>query len=118
MSAPCTEPPEPAAIRYEIGGTVVETVRRTDGWWLYRCPEILPINARYWRGHFESEQAAIADFIEKTRIPRITPGRLQLLKRHGHHSLVNGKEMVRHLDPLTGATVLTSFELVTDERGQ
>jgi hypothetical protein len=41
-----------------------------------------------------------------------------LLKRHGHHSLVNGKEMVRHLDPLTGATVLTSFELVTDDRGQ
>jgi len=64
MSAPCTEPPEPAAVRYEIGGTVVETVRRTDGWWLYRCPEILPINARYWRGHFESEQAAIADFID------------------------------------------------------
>ena len=78
------------------------------------APEILPINARYWRGHFESEQAAIADFIEKTRIPRITQSRLQLLKRHGHHSVVNGKELVTHLDPLTGATVLTSFELVTD----
>ena len=51
MSAPCTEPPEPAAIRHEIGGTVVETVRRTDGWWLYRCPEILPVNARYWGHH-------------------------------------------------------------------
>ena len=114
MSAPCTEPAEPAAIRHEIGGTIVETVRRTDGWWLYRCPEILPINARYWRGHFESEQAAIADFIEKTRIPRITQSRLQLLKRHGHHSVVNGTEMVLHLDPLTGASVLTSFELVTD----
>jgi hypothetical protein len=37
-----------------------------------------------------------------------------LLKRHGHHSVVNGTEMVLHLDPLTGATVLTSFELVTD----
>ncbi len=111
MSAPCTEP---AAIRHEIGGTIVETVRRTDGWWLYRCPEILPVNARYWRGHFESERAAIADFVEKTRIPRITPGRLQLLKRHGHHSVVDGTEMVLHLDPLTGATVLTSFELVTD----
>lgn len=38
MSAPCTEP---AAIRHEIGGTIVETIRRTDGWWLYRCPEIV-----------------------------------------------------------------------------
>ena len=59
-------------------------------------------------------RAAIADFIAKTRVPRITPSRLQLLKRHGHHSVVNGKELVLHLDPLTGATVLTSFELVTD----
>jgi hypothetical protein len=77
-------------------------------------PRDCPVNARYWRGHFESQQAAIADFIEKTRIPRITPGRLQLLKRHGHHNVVDGTEMVLHLDPLTGATVLTSFELVTD----
>jgi hypothetical protein len=45
---------------------------------------------------------------------RITPSRLQLLKRHGHNSVVNGQELVAHLDPLTGATVLTSFELVTD----
>jgi hypothetical protein len=65
MSATRTEPPEPAAIRHEIGSTVVETVRRTDGRWLYRCPEIVPANARYWRGHFESEQVAIADFVEK-----------------------------------------------------
>jgi hypothetical protein len=45
MSVPCTEPAEAAAIRHEIGSTVVETVCRTDGWFLYRCPEILPVNA-------------------------------------------------------------------------
>jgi len=27
--------------------------------------------------------------------------------------VINGRELVLHLDPLTGATVLTSFELVT-----
>jgi hypothetical protein len=118
MGAPCTEPAEAAAIRHEIGSTVVETVRRTDGWFLYHCPEILPVNARCWRGHFESERAAIADFIEKTRIPRITPSRLQLLKRYGHHSVVDGKELILRLDPLTGAIVLTSFELATDKRGR
>jgi hypothetical protein len=37
-----------------------------------------------------------------------------LLKRYGHHSVVDGKELILHLDPLTGATVLTSFELATD----
>ena len=112
MSVLLTEPPEPAAIRHEIAGTVVETVRRTDGWWLYRCPEILPVNARHWRGHFETEKAALADFIEKRRIPRLTPAELQQKKRHGCHSVINGRELVLHLDPLTGATVLTSFDLV------
>ena len=53
MSVFLTESPEPAANRHEIASTLVETVRRTDGGWLYRCAEIMPVNARHWRGLFE-----------------------------------------------------------------
>jgi hypothetical protein len=106
-------PPEPAANRHEISGTVIETVRRTDGWWLYRCPEIFPVNARHWRGYFEHERAALADFVEKTRIPRLTPDQLNRIKHHGCHSVINEHEYIRHLDLLTGATVLTTYEIIT-----
>ena len=78
MSAPCTEPAEPAAIRHEIGGTVVETVRRTDGWWLYRCPEIVSVNARYWRGHFESQQAARTQASHAVEPSNVEPKRERL----------------------------------------
>ncbi len=107
--------PEPAANRHDISGTVIETVRRTDGWWLYRCPAIFPVNARHWRGYFEHERAALADFVERTRIPRLTLDQLRRIKHHGCHSVIHGRGYIRHLDRLTGATVLTAYELVTPE---
>ena len=108
------ETPEPAVIRHDVDGTMVEVVREPEGGWLYRCPEIFPVNARHWRGPFEDEAAALTDFAIKSRIPRITPEQLRRLKAQGHHSMLDGDEVILYLDPLTGVTVLTSFEIETD----
>ena len=114
MSVLLTEPPVPAATRHVIEASVIETVRRADGSWLYRCPEIFPVNARHWRGPFDTETAALGDYREKTRLPRITAAELRSYKHHGYHGLVNGVETIMRLDPLTGATSLTSFELLKE----
>ena len=114
MSVLLTEPPAPAANRHAIGKTILETVRRTDGWWLYRCPEIFPVNARHWRGPFGTETAALDDYREKTRLPQITRAELKSYKRHGYHGVVDGVATIMRLDPLTGATSLTPFELLEE----
>ena len=80
MSVLLTEPPVPAATRHVIEASVIETVRRADGSWLYRCPEIFPVNARRWRGPFDTETAALGDYREKTRLPRITRAELRSLQ--------------------------------------
>ena len=114
MSVLLTEPPVPAATRHVIERTIIETVPRADGSWLYRCPEIFPVNARHWRGPFDAETAALGDYREKTRPPRITQAELRSYERHGYHGLVNGVETILRLDPLTGATSLTSFDLLKE----
>ena len=114
MSVLSTEPPAPATTRHVIGCSVIETVRRTDGYWLYRCSEIFPVNARHWHGPFGTETAALANYREKTRLPRITRAELQSCKRHGYHGVVDGVETIMRLDPLTGATSLTPYELLEE----
>lgn len=114
MSVLLTEPPAPAANRHVVGCSILETVRRTDGSWLYRCPEIFPVNARHWRGPFGTETAALDDYREKTRLPQITRAELKSYKRHGYHGVVDGVATIMRLDPLTGATSLTPFELLEE----
>ncbi len=114
MSVLLTEPPAPAGSRHVIDKTVLEAVRRTDGWWLYRCPEIFPVNARHWRGPFGTETAALDDYREKIRPPRISRAELRSCKRQGYHGGVDGVETIMHLDPLTGATSLTPYELLEE----
>ena len=114
MSTFLTELPAPMANRQEIGGTVIETVRGVDGRWLYRCPEIYPVNARHWRGSFEFEAQALTDYRDKTRVPRITRAELRSYKHHGYHGVVDGRERIMRLCPLTGATSLTTFEMVAE----
>ena len=114
MNVLLTEPPQLAAIRHVLDGAVVETVRRMDGSWLYRCPEIFPVNARHWRGPFDTETTALGDYREKTRLPRITRAELLSYKRHGYHGVVNGVGTIMRLDPLSGATSLTPFELIEE----
>ena len=114
MSPFLTEPPEPKASRYEIDGTVVETVRGVDGRWLYRCPEIYPVNARHWRGNFGVEAGALADYRDKTRVPRLTEAELRSYKHHSYHGVLNGRETIMRLCPLTGATSLTPFEIIPE----
>ena len=109
-----TEPPASAANCHVVGCSVIETVRRADRSWLYRCPEIFPVNARHWRGPFDTETAALDDYREKTRPPRITGAELKSYKRHGYHGVVDGVETIMRLDPLTGATSLTPYELLEE----
>lgn len=114
MSVLLTEPPEPRATRHEIGSTVIETVTAMDGHWLYRCPELYPVNARHWRGPFATEAAALDDYREKTRPIRLTAAEVAACKRHGYHGVVDGREMVLRLDRLSGGTCLTTYELIPE----
>ncbi len=109
-----TEPPAPEAIRHDIAGMIVETIERQDGRWLYRCPEIHPVNARHWRGPFDSEQVALVDLQSKRRIPCLTAKQVEAKRRQGYLEIIRGRTLILHLDPLTGTTVLTPFELVAD----
>ncbi|WP_291365171.1 hypothetical protein [Acetobacter sp. UBA5411] len=104
----------PPIMRRNIGRHVVETCARPDGTVLLRTPEIYPVNARDWHGPYPDMDAALADFTTRTAIPKITRKRLAYLRRHGLAGDVCGKEMISHLDPWTGATTLSEYELVKE----
>jgi len=89
-------------------------VQRQDGRWLYRCPELHPVNARHWRGPFDSEQAALIDLQSKRRVPCLRAKQVEAKRRQGYLEIIRGRTLILHLDPLTGATILTPFELVAD----
>lgn len=114
MSVLPTEHPTPKAVRRDIAGIIVETSQQQDGGWLYCCPEIHPVNARHWRGPFDSEQAALIDLQSKRRIPCLTAQQVEAKRRQGYLEIIGGRTLILHLDPLTGATILTPFELVAD----
>lgn len=114
MSTPLTERVAPEAVRHDIGGAVVEAVTAADGRWLYRCPEMYPVNARHWRGPFATEAAALDDYRDKTGPVRLTAADVAACKRHGYHGIVDGREMILHLDRLTGGTCLTTYELLQE----
>lgn len=108
------EPSAPEAVRHDIAGMVIEMIQQQDGRWLYRCPEIHPVNARHWRGPYETERLALVDLQSKRRIPRLTAKQVEAKRRQGYLEIIGGRTLILYLDPLTGATILTPFELVED----
>ncbi|NHN93532.1 hypothetical protein [Acetobacter sicerae] len=104
----------PSITRSNVGRHVVETCERPDGTVLLRTPEIYPVNARDWHGPYSDVTAALADFTARTALPRISRKHLAYLRRHGFAGDVCGKEMITRLDPWTGATTLSDYELVEE----
>ncbi|MBV1838510.1 hypothetical protein [Acetobacter estunensis] len=107
----------PPIMRRKIGRYVVETCALPDGTVLLRTPEIYPLNARDWREPYPDMKTALADFAARTAIPKINRTRLAQLRRHGFAGDVCGKEMITRLDPWTGATTLSEYELVEETAG-
>lgn len=117
MSVLLTGATAPGATRHDIAGMVVETIAQPDGRWLYRCPEIHPVQARHWRGPFDNERAALVDLQLKRRIPRLTAKQVKAKRRQGCLEIIGDRTLILHLDPLTGATILTPFDLVEGDNG-
>ena len=114
MSLLPIEPSAPQAARHDIAGMIVETIQQQDGRWLYRCPELHPVNARHWRGPYDTERLALVDLQSKRRVPRLTAKQVEAKRRQGYLEIIGGRTLILHLDPLTGATILTPFELLED----
>lgn len=69
-----------------------------------------------WRGGFTTRDAAMADAENKTAPLRLTLADVNMKKLNGYYSVSNGHPLVMHMCPLSGATILTSFELVEEAR--
>jgi len=82
--------------------------------WLWRLTEHWSTSAIEWRGGFGSRAAVMADIEIKTAPLRLTAAQVALKIRNGSYSLVDGHPMVLHMCPLSGATVLTTFDLIED----
>ncbi|MBB2157919.1 hypothetical protein HLH33_16695 [Gluconacetobacter diazotrophicus] len=97
---------------HAVAGHKVESCVDRNGNILIRTPDILPVNARYWHGPYETVEAALADFARRIAAPRITAAELNSLKHHGYYGVVNGVPTIMRLCRWTGASTLTPFELV------
>lgn len=101
-------------VRDTIGKNVVETCYCRDGKVLLRTPEIYPVNARDWHGPYPDMKTAREDFTARTATPKISRRRLAWLRQHGYAGDVGGREMITRLDPWTGATTLSDYELIEE----
>ena len=100
--------------RMHLGSLTVEVLQAPDGQCHVRCPDILPVNARHWRGPYRDRQAALGDLAARTALPRLTRAEVVAKQRHGYLGPVGGVPHILHLCRLTGATVLTPFVLVDE----
>lgn len=97
--------------RVMVNGVAAEMMPFRCGRWYFRCPEILPINARHWHGPYADRQAALDDLGQRTTLPVLTRRQVKAKHRHGYLGEAGSVPVILHLCRLTGATVLTPFVL-------
>lgn len=108
--APAPVTPE----RAQLGSLAVEVQHGPDGQCHACRPDILPVNARHWRGPYRDRQAALDDIAARTALPRLIRAEVAANHRHGYLSTVGGVPHILHLCRLTGTTVLTPFALADE----
>jgi hypothetical protein len=95
-----------------VNGVRAEFARFPDGKWHYRCPDQCPVNCREWHEGHPDREAALEDLRTRTATPVLTAAQVEAKRRHDYLSTVDGVPMVLMACPLTGATMLTAFEIV------
>lgn len=94
-----------------LDGSRTEIIDASDGVYI-RPPDDAPL-ATNWHGPYPDQSSALSDCRQRRAKPALTAAELQNKKDHGYYSIVNGIPMVLHHCAWTGATILTSFDLVS-----
>ncbi len=55
-----------------VNGVAAEVMPFRCGRWHFRCPQVLPVNARHWHGPYADRQAALDDLGQRTALPALT----------------------------------------------
>ena len=106
------EPTWDAPEEVTVNGVRALFARFPDGGWHFRCPDQYPVNCRDWHGGHADRATAMADLERRTATPVLTRAEVEAKRRHDYLSIVDGVPMVLMACPLTGATMLTAFEIV------
>lgn len=109
-----THPDMAVPERVVVNGVAAEVMPFRCGRWYFRCPQILPVNARHWHGPHADRQAAIDDLEQRTALPVLTRKQVEAKRCHGYFGETGGVPVILHLCRLTGATVLTPFVLAEE----